>query len=497
MQGQDDGAVVRTLAEKVFAAFTDAEAELLGQFRRVSSRRECRAQPNPERTLEYFGGGLHRISQRTIRPELFRWLCSDPSVREHVDHFPVEVIHGYFVDRLNLSFLEIPFPLAFHSCWFVDGLEMSGTDIPELCLDGCRLGSFKGTPVHAHPVFLAKRLDVRGDLSMRRACVFGEISLDGAHIGGDFKCSGSRLHNADGNALSATTKIDGSVLLDGGFESWGQVRFVNAEISGALRCTGGTFRNPGQVALNGEIATIRDAVFLGVPFADVRAGWRVAVNGWGFEADGGVRFFDARVGSSFICHAGRFHNGGLDVLTLELAKISGSVLMRFGFSAEGQVQFFGADISGDFECSPGMIPGAEGSSFHNPGHIALSLNRAKIGGYVDLATGVHIEGIVSVWNAAIARDLIFRGADLSGGAGGALHIRGTDVKGTLNVDGMRIAPNTIVDLTDSSCSVCSDDAQSWPSGGNLALDGFAYRRLNAPGSARARLRWPHSAGVPR
>src|SRR5262249_23763812 len=48
----------------------------------------------------------------------------------------------------------------------------------------------------------------------------------------------------------------------------------------------------------------------------------------------------------------------------------------------------------------------------------------------------------------------------------------------------------LLDLTDASVSSMSDDAESWPAGKRLLLDGFSYDRISGgPTDAEKRLHW--------
>jgi hypothetical protein len=69
-----------------------------------------------------------------------------------------------------------------------------------------------------------------------------------------------------------------------------------------------------------------------------------------------------------------------------------------------------------------------------------------------------------------------------------LFLRGAEIKGDLDLVGMEIGANTVVDLRDASCGVLIDAIECWPSAGNLVLDGFTYRRLRDP-LTEARLDW--------
>jgi hypothetical protein len=81
--------------------------------------------------------------------------------------------------------------------------------------------------------------------------------LLGARIKGQLNCTGARLKNSNGIALSADRMtVEGSVFLDEGFHATGEVRLVRARIRGALVCTDARFEHPNGIALNLEHARL-------------------------------------------------------------------------------------------------------------------------------------------------------------------------------------------------------------------------------------------------
>jgi len=98
----------------------------------------------------------------------------------------------------------------------------------------------------------ALRVKVGGSLLLRNCRSKGEICFEGAKIGGDVDCRGSKLEHASFKApfalRFARTDISGNVYLGAGFRSFGKVHFNGAEIKGIVNCVGGTFRVPETVS---------------------------------------------------------------------------------------------------------------------------------------------------------------------------------------------------------------------------------------------------------
>ena len=94
-----------------------------------------------------------------------------------------------------------------------------------------------------------------------------------------------------------------------------------------------------------------------------------------------------------------------------------------------------------------------------------------------------------ILSSRVRNDLDLTSANLAEGKGGTLKVRSTEIKDSFKFKDVRISPSTVVDLTDTSCAVLSDDTKSWPTKGQLVIDGLAYRSLANPGSASTRLEW--------
>jgi hypothetical protein len=81
----------------------------------------------------------------------------------------------------------------------------------------------------------------------------GAVRLLGARIQGVLSCTGARLENPSGDALSANgMTVEGDVFLDEGFHATGAVRLLGARIQGVLSCTGARLENPSGDALSAD-----------------------------------------------------------------------------------------------------------------------------------------------------------------------------------------------------------------------------------------------------
>jgi hypothetical protein len=544
------------------------------------------------------------VQGRTVRSELLHWLCTDSNARKYLNDFAIELEEKRVQGRLNLSHLDIPFPIICRSCWFPGGIDLDGSAVTDLVLDGSWIGPRQQSSTPSTPVFSAEGLGAKGSVLLRALHAEGEVNLIGADIRGDMSCSdgeftgieaalvldrakiGGNLHlrakfiakgpvrligttihgdldcsdgkfkRSDGDELLAQrATINGSVLLQNGeygaFPAKGRVRFDGArigrdldchdawfkgglvlcgtEIDGQLICTGGRFIRPKGWALNAERAKIGGSMFLGFSLDELGQDHKPRDPKLGFLAVGETRLFGVSIGSSLICHAGRFRNSEGIALNTEHAKIGGSMMLRFGFHAEGEVRLFAAEVGGSVECDKAILCNPEkvalngenasisgsmllrfgfdakgevrlfgteiggslecrGGTFVNAGAklAALRLDRTTIGGAVDLSSEFRAEGKVLIESSTINRQLNLSGANLSADEC-TMSVRNTEIKGVLEIKLVNTSANTVVDLGNTSCAALSDDLLSWPLPGNLILDGFVYRRLEDHSAVKTRI----------
>jgi hypothetical protein len=338
----------------------------------------------------------------------------------------------------------------------------------------------------------ANKVKVNGSVFLSGAKTSGEINLLGATISGSLDCSGTELTNPQKYALGADgAKIEGGVFLTDGFQAEGGVRFLGAKIGGGLACNGAQLSNPNGRALNADSAEIHGGVFL----CD------------GFKAQGEVNIVGA-IADGVNCRRGYFCNANAIAIAAQGAKISGSVWFSDGFQSEGEVTLDEAKIVGNLWCVDAELWNPEADAFH--------ANRTHIEGAVLLGTGFDAQGEVAFSGATLG-GLTCHGAKISNPNRFALNAQGVTIRGptvlragfsaaggvifasaTLDRDLVIIdlinAERTIVDLRSVKVGgAFTDDAQSWPTEGNLLLDGFSYERIgaDAPLDARSRVEWLH------
>jgi hypothetical protein len=212
----------------------------------------------------------------------------------------------------------------------------------------------------------------------------------------------------------------------------------------------------------------------------------------GFHAEGEVRLVGAEIGGTLDCGGGTFNNpprageeAGGPALNAERAVVKGGVFLRGGFSAEGAVRLLGAQIQGNLDCSGGTFKNPPQAGVETSGN-ALSADGALVRSDVVLRNGFSAEGAVRLLGAQIDGDLSCIGAIFRG----ALIAERASIKGALFWTRLVNPERARLNLMNASAGALCDDERSWPSKGNLWLDGFVYGRISfGPRDARSRLDW--------
>jgi hypothetical protein len=150
----------------------------------------------------------------------------------------------------------------------------------------------------------------------------------------------------------------------------------------------------------------------------------------GFQAEGEVTFYRAEIGSDLACDGGIFLNAGERALNAGGVSVRGQVSLRGSFRAEGEVGLYGAKIGGNLVCDGGI--------FVNAGRRALNAGGVTVGGQVSLRDGLRAEGEVGLYGAKISGDLVCDGGSFLNAGGRALAAGGVTVGGQLSMgDGFR------------------------------------------------------------
>jgi hypothetical protein len=322
---------------------------------------------------------------RRIDAALLQWLCIDGNAAQKVSRQGLWIWGAKIEGALDLSYVQVSFPLVLHKCIFTDPINIYSARLPSLSLTGSHIPSLQGDRVH-----------IQADLTLNEKFRARKgIQLFAAEIGGSLSCWGGRFFGGQEKVAINGTHINvkGSIFLDEDCRTKGEVRLYDCKVGEDLSCVGGTLKNPGGPALYATNAKIAK---------DVRLDRNTRINK-DFTAEGTVSFLGAEIGGDLNCSGaklsnppvGDVFNGGV-VLNASAAHVSGKVYLDEGFTADGQVTLN--------LCKIGKACIATGGTFRYPGYTALDLESAEISGPVILKNAT-VEGEARFYSAQIAGDI--------------------------------------------------------------------------------------------
>lgn len=190
--------------------------------------------------------------------------------------------------------------------------------------------------------------------------------------------------------------------------------------------------------------------------------------------NGEVNLRAAEIDNNLECDGACFINPAGTALSINAARISGSVFLRNGFMSEGEVNLCGGTI-GSLDCSSATLRPTSGRT--------LAVDDARIERKVDLS-GINATGVVSFVAAEIGSDLWLDSAVLSGAT---LRLERARIKGSLFVRRTHFGHDGFLDLSGAFAESIDDDAESWPTADHVDVDGFTYNYLRRPDEALRRL----------
>ena len=188
--------------------------------------------------------------QRTVPAETLIEVLTSPDQTQDARRPRVLLLAGAKITgMLNLEAAQLVCPITFQACWFEQLVNLAQATVPAMRLPGSHL-----------PALRAENLRTIGNLGLDQGFTStGEVTLLGAHIGGDLVMGGARLTNGTGPALYANRLTVGlSMFCRDGFIANGEIRMVGAHIGARLSFATATLlaettpANPSALALQAE-----------------------------------------------------------------------------------------------------------------------------------------------------------------------------------------------------------------------------------------------------
>ncbi len=175
-------------------------------------------------------------------------------------------LYGAIVSgRLDLARITTSIPIELHHCVLESGVNALGANLPALLLDDCTL-SHSDSPALEAAGLVTASLSLRGS-ALTSSATLGTVRLIGARISGQLVCTGARIRNTSGPAITGDRlRVEGTVFLEEGFHaegsgSSGTIRLSGADL-GSLVCTAAIVRNNNGPALSAEYLRVARTLFL-------------------------------------------------------------------------------------------------------------------------------------------------------------------------------------------------------------------------------------------
>jgi hypothetical protein len=325
--------------------------------------------------------------------------------------------------------------------------------------------------------FSGRRPHLRGTLDLSSARVTGQILIRDAHLEAPTTRVTSTylsLNRRSGAVVAGRLQAAAGVVIEGETEVLGGVDLTSSDL-GALS-VGPTcaLRSPGEVAL-----------FL--TNAEVRSRLRMD----GATVEGTLGLDGCRIRGPLSMVGARLSQPrGLPLISADTATIEGDLRIKDLQAVGGELKIWRSSVSGSLD--------APGAVLDNPAGRTLRLRHSEVGGSVRLVKGFKSVGAVSLSRSVIEGQLDCTDATLQCPQAThdhpdqeALRAVAVTARGGLLLAWREIGPG--LDLTDTTCSVLTDNPGRWPS--HYVISGLTYERLatvDSPGGAwdwRARRQW--------
>lgn len=380
--------------------------------------------------LECADGG----TRRPVRAAMLRRCCVELS--EQVHRRGIRLRNAAIAGSLDLSGLEVRFPLIFEGCEFESPLIVEGAQLFEIGLNGCaRL-----------PGLLANGVRIRRDLDLSGTFVAGALRTSAStskqaaiwlcesEIGGRLLCVDTVIDGGGERSIQADRMhVRGNIRLLHKFEARGELRLIGAQIDGSLDLTGAKLESPlTGLALDLGEAVVEGSVFL----IDDPSGRRPVIRG---RIDMGR----ARIGGQFLVRNATLEaTGDVPVASAySRARTGGTAISAPRLSVGAELTLEGTcRVTGGVDLSMSELSsvsiGPE-CSLRVPGRTALDLTNAELLSTLTLGRGATVQGSMRLTGARILGRLTLSGTSLSAPEGRTLiAAQGATVEGGLDLQNL-------------------------------------------------------------
>ena len=317
--------------------------------------------------------------------------------------------------------------------------------------------------------------EIRGRMGMASMRIGGRLLFRNATIQAHTEVPKDSIYarpTAFDTALDAVRlSVGAEVLFTGQCAVTGRVDMSIGEMSGVSIGAGCVLRAPGRTVLNLTNSEIR---------ADVRLDRDATV-------EGTIRLAGAVIHGMLALRGQLSQPERRSLVGGTALTVDGDVTLDGLRTGGGRVNFRGATL--------GSLA-ADGAQLNNPGGYSVSLNQARVQGSVRLVDGFSSTGLVVLNRstiegpAAVHRRLVhLSGAGAYNQHGHAVEAISATVRGGIDLDWAAVAPS--VDFTDTTTTFLADDPDTWPPRFDIA--GLTYERFETPQFAAPKPIWDQAA----
>jgi hypothetical protein len=402
-------------------------------------------------------------SRRPVDAALLRRFCDELGGQMH--RHGLRLRRAQIVGSLDLSGLDVRFPLLFEDCEFDSAFNIEGAQLFDIGVIECaRL-----------PGLLANGVRIRRDLDLSRTLIAGALRTSAStskrsavwlcesEIGGRLLCADTVIDGGAERSIQADSmRTGGNVRLLHEFTARGEVRLIGARIGGSLDLAGAHFESPlTGLALDHGEAVIEGSVFL----IDDKSGRRPLVHG---RVDMGR----ARIGGQFLVRNATLEaTDGVPVGgAYSRARVGGTAVSAPRLTVGAELTLEGAcRVTGGIDLSMSELSsvtiGSE-CSLQAPGRTALDLTTAELLSNLTLGHGATVEGTTRLTNARIHGRFTLSGASLSEPAGGTLiAAQGVLLDGGIDLEDLHAIGGRLRFSASALGSITADGAQLLNPGG--------------------------------
>jgi hypothetical protein len=394
-------------------------------------------------------------ASRTIRAALLAQLLTRDQPGADTPCRAVKLRGARITGQLDLEAAALTCPLLLGDCYIGEPVSFREAAASSIRMPGCHL-----------PALTAEQLRTTGSLELNDGfTTHGEVRLRGARIGGQLDLSGARLANPGGRALVADglTAEQGMFCCDG-FTAEGEVRLHGTHIGGPLELNGAHLANPGGESLIADGLTVEQDMYCRE----------------GFTAEGELRLPRGSIGGELNMDGARLTNEHGRALSADQLTVGQDMSCCDGFTVKGEVRLRGAHIGGVLDLSGACLSNRDGRALH--------AERLIVERDMFCREGFTAEGELRLAGARIGGELDLGGAHLINPGRWSLDLEEADVAALVLLPARCL---DAVDLANARVGSFRDDPASWswlPM--SLVLQGFVYDRLeNDRMKVRERLIW--------